>query len=96
MTSHICTEDFKLESFVFDTSEMKDTHTSENLIKHVDEVLIDFDLTEKNLAINFTIQTKAKIALLVKIIVKMLMNLLILMLVSLVIMMPHKLMFRID
>ena len=60
VTAHICTEDFKLESFVLDTSEMKDRHTSENLIKHVDEVLIDFDLKEKNLAINFTHTDKNK------------------------------------
>ena len=49
ITAHIIDEDFKLVSYVLDTQEIKERHTSENLLQHLQNVLKQYDIdVEKN------------------------------------------------
>ena len=49
LTVHIIDEDFKLVSYVLDTQEIKERHTSENLLQHLQTVLNQYDIdVEKN------------------------------------------------
>ena len=36
ITAHVLDDDLELHSFVLDTSEIKERHTSENLFKHIE------------------------------------------------------------
>ena len=44
ITAHVLDDDLTLHSFVLDTSEIKDRHTSANLFKHIDKVLKDWGI----------------------------------------------------
>ena len=44
VTAHIIDDDFKLVSYVLDTQEIKERHTSENLLHHLHTVLKDYDI----------------------------------------------------
>ena len=44
VTAHIIDENCKLVSYVLDTSEIKERHTSENLMDHLHNVLKDYDI----------------------------------------------------
>ena len=44
VTAHIIDEDCKLVSYVLDTAEIKERHTSENLMDHLHNVLRDYDI----------------------------------------------------
>ena len=55
VTAHILDEDLELHSIVLDTDEIKERHTSENLLKHVKKVVSDWGLENKgeSFTINF-------------------------------------------
>ena len=55
ITAHVLDEELELHSFVLDTSEMKDRHTSENLIKHITNVLQEwgFAAHSESVTLNF-------------------------------------------
>merc|ERR1711895_383492 len=51
ITAHVLDDDFTLHSFVLDTSEIKDRHTSANLFKHIDKVLKDWGILSHSPAV---------------------------------------------
>ena len=58
VTAHIIDEDCKLVSYVLDTSEIVERHTSENLMDHIHKVLKDYEIntdskTQHNIIFNF-------------------------------------------
>ena len=46
ITAHVLDEELELHKFVLDTSEMKERHTSENLIKHIYKVLQEWGFAD--------------------------------------------------
>ena len=56
VTAHMLTDEFELQSYVLDTSEIKERHTSDNLLLHLHKVLRDYDFepgNEQRITYNF-------------------------------------------
>ena len=49
VTCHVIDSKFKIHSFALETFEMKSTHTSENLLNAIKNVLSDWKLSEKHI-----------------------------------------------
>ena len=52
VTAHFLDEDFKLQNYVLDTSEIT-SHTSEHLLEHIQGVMRDYGLIDHNVTLNF-------------------------------------------
>merc|ERR1712082_188985 len=48
VTVHMLIDDFQLQSYVLDTSEIKERHTTDNLLSHLHNVLKDYDFEPGN------------------------------------------------
>ena len=56
VTAHMLTDEFNLQSYVLDTSEIKERHTSDNLLLHLHKVLEDYAFetgNEQRITYNF-------------------------------------------
>ena len=57
ITAHVLDDDLTLHSFVLDTSEISERHTSDNLFKHIDKVLKGWDIQTHSPAITLNYNT---------------------------------------
>ena len=64
VTAHIIDENCKLKAYVLDTTEITKRHTSENLMEHIETILIEYEIkheNEHNIILNFNATNPADV-----------------------------------